>query len=85
MSLIAWVLFGLVAGVIANLIDPAPSSGGMLGAIVLGIGGAIVGGFLATLLFGVGISGFDTSSLIIAVLGSLLVLWVSRSLRGSSL
>ncbi|QQG43773.1 MAG: GlsB/YeaQ/YmgE family stress response membrane protein [Candidatus Daviesbacteria bacterium] len=81
MSIIAWVLFGLVAGVITNLIDPAPSRGGLLGAIVLGIVGALVGGFLASLVFRVGIAGFDTSSLIVAVLGSLLVLWVSRSLR----
>lgn len=81
MNLIAWVLLGLVAGVVANLIDPASSKGGLLGAVVLGIGGAVVGGFLASLLFGVGIASFDISSLIIAVLGSLLILWVARALR----
>lgn len=79
MNILAWVLFGLIAGVIANMIDPRPAQGGVLGAIVLGIVGALLGGFLANLLFGVGVTGFDLTSFIIAVAGSLLVLMVGRA------
>jgi uncharacterized membrane protein YeaQ/YmgE (transglycosylase-associated protein family) len=79
MSIIAWVLFGLIAGVVANMIDPAPSRGGILGAMILGIVGALLGGFLANLLFGFEVSGFNLTSFIIAVAGSLLVLMVGRA------
>lgn len=81
MNILTWVLFGLVAGVIANAIDPHPAKGGLLGAIVLGVLGALVGGFLASVLFGVGVTGFDFPSLAIAVLGSLLLLFLGRALR----
>lgn len=79
MSIIAWLAFGLIAGVLANVVDPRPAQGGMVGAVVLGILGALAGGFLANLIFGVGISGFNFSSFLIAVLGSLLLLFAGRA------
>ncbi|RJO62344.1 GlsB/YeaQ/YmgE family stress response membrane protein [candidate division WS5 bacterium] len=80
MNILAWILFGLIVGVIANIIDPRPSQGGIIGAIILGVIGALLGGFLGNLIFGVGVSGFNISSFIIAVIGALLVLWVARVL-----
>ena len=79
MSVIYWIIFGLVAGTIANFIAPNPQEG-LLGSMVLGIVGAIVGGYLGERLVGVGISGFNVKSMIVAVLGALLVLFVSRLL-----
>ena len=79
MDVVAWLVFGLVAGVIANVIDPRPSQGGVLGAIVLGILGALVGGFLANLLFGVAVTGFNFTSFAIAVVGSLILLYIGRA------
>lgn len=81
MSIIAWVVFGLIAGVVANMIDPGESSGGWLGAIVLGVVGAVVGGFVANLLFGLSVTGFNFQSFAIAVLGSLLLLMLQRAFR----
>lgn len=81
MNILSWILFGLIVGIIANAIDPNPESGGLLGAILLGIGGALLGGFVADLIFGVGVSGFNLTSFIIAVAGSLLLLFVGRTLR----
>lgn len=81
MNVIGWMIFGLVAGTIANAIDPQPSSGGVIGAIVLGIVGAMVGGFLANLILGLDITGFNLTSFIIAIAGSLLLLFVGRALR----
>ena len=80
MNLIGWIIFGLIAGAVANMIDPRPAKGGILGAILLGIVGAVVGGFLGSTLFGVGVEGFDISSFIVAILGSLIVLFIGRSL-----
>ncbi len=81
MNILAWIVFGLIVGIIANVVDPRPAYGGIIGAIVLGILGALVGGFLSSLLFGVGITGFNLSSLIVAVLGALLLLLIARAVR----
>lgn len=78
MSILTWIIFGLIVGVIANVLDPATEQGGLLGAIVLGIAGAIVGGILGNLIFGVGVSGFNLSSFVVAVLGSLLLLFIGK-------
>jgi uncharacterized membrane protein YeaQ/YmgE (transglycosylase-associated protein family) len=79
MIIIYWVVFGLIAGAIANFISPS-SMGGIVGSIVLGVIGAIVGGYLGQRFFGVGVTGFNLSSFIVAVAGSLLVLIISRLL-----
>lgn len=81
MNIISWIVFGLIAGSLANLIDPEKSSGGILGSSVLGILGAVIGGWLGSTVFGVGVSGFNISSLIVAVVGSLVLLLVGRMFR----
>jgi uncharacterized membrane protein YeaQ/YmgE (transglycosylase-associated protein family) len=83
MSLLTWIAFGILVGVVANFLDPRPSEGGLLGAAILGIVGAIVGGFLANLVFGYGISGFNLTSFAVAVLGSLFLLMLGRALRNT--
>lgn len=77
MFFIWWIIFGLIVGVIANAIAPN-STGGIFGSIVLGIIGAIVGGYLGQRFFGVGITGFNMMSFIVAVAGALLVILVGR-------
>ena len=77
MGILAWIVLGLVAGALAKFIMPGQQGGGILLTIVLGVVGAIVGGFLGTYVFGFGdISGFDLRSIAIAVGGALLVLFV---------
>lgn len=79
MSIIYWVIFGLIAGIIANLIAPG-FKGGILGTILLGIVGAVVGGFLGQRFFGVGVTGFNLMSFVVAVAGAILVLIIGRLL-----
>ncbi len=79
MTIFYWAIFGLIAGAIANFIDPRPSQGGILGAIILGVVGAVIGGFIGNLLFNITVTGFNASSLIVAVLGALLVLFIGRA------
>ena len=50
MSIIGWILFGLIVGVVAKLLMPGRDPGGMIVTILLGIGGALVGGFLGRVL-----------------------------------
>lgn len=79
--LIAWAIFGLIAGSLANFIAPSPRLG-IVGMIVLGIIGAVVGGFLGEVFFGVGITGFNLASFALAIIGSLLVIFVMSVLAG---
>jgi uncharacterized membrane protein YeaQ/YmgE (transglycosylase-associated protein family) len=77
MGILAWVVLGLVAGALAKFIMPGQQGGGIILTIVLGVVGALVGGFLGSYVFGFGdISGFDVRSIVIAVGGALLVLFV---------
>ncbi len=70
MGIIAWIIFGLIAGIIAKLIMPGRDGGGFFLTCILGIVGAVVGGWLATM-FGIGgsISGFNLHSFLVAVVG----------------
>jgi len=79
MNFVLWIIFGLVVGTIANIIDPYPSRGGILGSIILGVLGAILGGILGNLVFGIGITGFNLPSIAVAVLGALLLIVVERA------
>ena len=82
MGIIAWIVFGLIAGVIAKFIMPGRDGGGFILTCILGIVGAVVGGWLATM-FGIGgtISGFNLHSSLVAVVGAIVVLVVYRLVR----
>lgn len=74
MGILAWIVFGLIAGAIAKLIMPGEQGGGWIVTIILGIVGAFVGGWIGSMIAGVGISGFNIKSMIVAVVGALIVL-----------
>ena len=79
MGIIAWILLGLVAGAIAKALMPGDDPGGFLLTIVIGIVGALIGGFLWKLLTGSDSYGdFDIGGIMIAVLGSLILLFGYR-------
>jgi len=76
MGIVLWIVFGLIAGVIAKFLMPGKQPGGIVLTILLGIVGAVVGGFIATQL-GLGdVNSFNLQSMAIAVGGALLVLVV---------
>ena len=81
MSIIGWILFGLIVGVVAKLLMPGRDPGGMIVTILLGIGGALVGGFIGRTLgwYGEG----DPVGFIMAVIGAILVLFAYRKFSGS--
>ena len=81
-GIIAWIVIGGIAGAIAKLLMPGRDPGGCIITVVLGVIGALLGGFLATKLGYGGISGFDLRSFFIAVLGSIVVLIFWRLIRG---
>jgi uncharacterized membrane protein YeaQ/YmgE (transglycosylase-associated protein family) len=79
MSIIAWIVLGLIAGAIAKAIMPGRDPGGILVTMLIGIVGAFLGGFLGNLLTGSGLSGFSLWSILLAIVGSLILLWVYRA------
>ena len=86
MSWIAFIILGLIAGVIAKLILPGRQGGGWIATLILGVIGALLGGFIAGL-FGVKYNEFfDLTSWVIAILGALvvLVIWGFITKRSSS-
>ena len=84
MGIIGWIVLGLLAGLIAKAIMPGSESVGLIVTTLLGIAGALVGGFLATALgFGDPIDEFfDLSTWVAAVLGALIILFLWNAVSG---
>ena len=81
MGILVWIVFGLIAGLIAKLLMPGKDPGGFIVTILLGIAGALVGGFIGQALGFGSVDGFNFGSLVIAVLGSIVLLIAYRTLR----
>lgn len=81
MGILAWLVLGLIVGIVAKAIMPGPDPGGVIVTILLGIAGAFVGGFIATSLGLGSFTGFNLGSMVVAVLGAILLLFVYRKLR----
>jgi len=77
MSILAWIVVGLIAGWLAGKVTRG-SGFGLIGDIILGIVGALVGGFLATNVLGMGdpLSGFNLPTVIVAFVGAVIVVFV---------
>ena len=81
MGILSWIIFGLIAGVIAKWIMPGKDAAGFIVTIVLGVVGAVVGGFISTF-FGFGkVDGFNFGSLVVAVIGAVVVLYIARKIK----
>ncbi|PYE90590.1 GlsB/YeaQ/YmgE family stress response membrane protein [Phyllobacterium leguminum] len=83
MGFLSWILLGLIAGFIGSKIVNK-SGQGMFLDIALGIFGAIIGGLVFSLFGATGITGFNIYSLIVAVIGSVAVLWIYHAITGRS-
>ncbi len=84
MGIIGWIVLGLIAGAIAKLLMPGKDPGGCLVTILLGVGGAFVGGWVGKTLFHVQLGKFfDIRTWGLAVLGSLIILVIYRLAVGS--
>lgn len=83
MGILAWIIFGLIAGALAKWIMPGPNPSGCIVTIILGVVGAMVGGFIGTHLLGLGKpDAFDIRSFFLAVLGALVLLAIYRVVAG---
>ncbi len=81
MSIIAWIILGLIAGFIGSKIVNRSGQGLVLD-IVLGVVGAVVGGFIFNLVGAVGVTGLNVYSLVVAVIGAIVVLVIYHAVAG---
>ena len=78
MGILAWIVLGLIAGAIAKALMPGKDPGGIIVTMLIGIVGAFIGGFIGNALGGSGLNGFSIWSIVLAVVGAMLLLWVYR-------
>jgi len=82
MGIILWIIFGGIAGWLASMFMGTDNSQGGLTDIVMGIIGSMVGGFLMGLVGQSGVTGFNLYSLLVAIIGAVVVIFVARKVRG---
>src|SRR2546427_12829151 len=89
-AIIGWIIFGLIAGLIAKAIMPGKDPGGVIITILLGIAGSLIGGFIGRALFGYGQRASDSGSLtqpgflmslVLAVVGGIILLGPFRVIK----
>ena len=90
-AIIGWIVFGLIAGLIAKAIMPGKDPGGCIITMLLGIAGSLIGGFIGRALFGYGQTYGDSRdlsqpgflmSLVLAVVGAIILLALYRLIKG---
>lgn len=77
-GIISWIIFGLIAGSIAKAIHPGKDPGGWVVTAIVGILGSFLGGWIGSMLLGVDVTGWNISSFLVAVAGSVLLLFIYR-------
>jgi uncharacterized membrane protein YeaQ/YmgE (transglycosylase-associated protein family) len=83
MGFLGWIVLGLIAGAIAKLIMPGDDPGGIIVTMLIGIVGAVIGGFLGSRIFGIGLENFwSLQTWIVAIIGSLVLLVIYRLIAG---
>ncbi|HWR55493.1 MAG TPA: GlsB/YeaQ/YmgE family stress response membrane protein [Negativicutes bacterium] len=81
MGIISWIIIGALAGWIASMITGKNEEMGAVANIVVGIVGGFIGGLVMNLLGGSGVTGFNIWSLLVAVLGSVILLWIINAIK----
>jgi uncharacterized membrane protein YeaQ/YmgE (transglycosylase-associated protein family) len=85
MGILSWIVLGLVAGLLAKLLMPGKGPAGWIVTILLGIGGALVGGFIAQFLNWGDVSGFNLRSVALATGGAVLLLVIYGALKRANI
>ena len=78
MGILTWIVLGLIAGAIAKAIMPGKDPGGIIVTMLIGIVGAFIGGFIGNLITESGVTGRNLWSILLAIVGSLILLWIYR-------
>lgn len=83
MTIMAWIIVGIIAGWVAKRVIPGEAPGGVFGDLVIGVGGAVVGGWIFNSFGHPGATGVNIGSIVVAFIGAVVVLWLRRQLTGT--
>lgn len=83
MTLLAWVIVGIIAGWLAKMVIPGEGPKGVLGDLVIGVVGAIAGGWIFNYFGHPGATGVNIGSVLVAFIGAVVVLWLMRQFVGT--
>ncbi len=78
MNFLIWIVFGAIVGWIASIIMKTNAQQGLIMDIILGVAGAVVGGFLMSLFGAEGVTGFNLYSFVVALGGAVVLVWLGR-------
>ena len=82
MSILAWIVVGIIAGWLAKMVVPGEGPGGVLGDLIIGIIGAIIGGWVFNYFGHTGATGINIGSIVVAFIGSVILLLIMRAVTG---
>ena len=82
MGILSWIVFGLIVGLVARWVVPGAAPGGCIADVVVGVIGALIGGWLYRLFGHAGVTGFNLPSLVCAFIGAVVLLWILRAISG---
>ncbi len=82
MSILAWIVVGIIAGWLAKVVVPGGGPGGIVGDLVVGVLGALIGGWLFNSFGHVGVTGLNIGSILVAFIGGVILLWILRLVTG---
>ncbi len=82
MGILAWIVVGLIAGLLAKLVLPGRDPGGLIVTTLIGIAGAFIGGLVVQFLGGAGVTGINIWSILVATLGAVILLAIYRLFAG---
>ena len=83
MSILAWLIVGIIAGWLAKMVIPGEAPRGVLGDLVIGVVGAIAGGWIFNYFGHPGATGVNLGSIVVAFAGAVVVLWLMRQFVGT--
>ena len=83
MSLLAWIIVGIIAGYLAKVVVPGEGPGGLIGDLVIGVVGALIGGCVFNYFGHSGVTGLNIGSILVAFVGGVILLWILRMITGT--
>jgi uncharacterized membrane protein YeaQ/YmgE (transglycosylase-associated protein family) len=82
-SIIAWIVVGIIAGWLGKLVVRGEGPGGILGDLVIGVIGALIGGWIFNMLGHQGVTGINFGSILVAFIGAVILLLIIRAVTGA--
>jgi uncharacterized membrane protein YeaQ/YmgE (transglycosylase-associated protein family) len=82
MTILAWIIVGLIAGALAKMVVPGEGPGGLIGDIIVGVVGAFIGGWVFNFFDHSAVTGLNLYSIVVAFVGAVILLFILRAISG---